>query len=326
MPHNNHTDSPINNDVNHATLYADAEIQCKSSAETARTYYLALACDWQDPFDPPVLEDQGGFCIVRDDLLEVGSKARFGSLLVQKAPRGKTLVYVAPRFGFAAISLAFLCRRYKRKLVLFMPACERVSEHQAVAIEMGATPKFARIAAMPNLNKIAKEWADKNNGYFIPLGLKHELVTACIVRTAVDMSVRWAQADGIETPTRAQVQVYDPVEVWTAISTGVLSRALQIAWPNSRFRAVAVARNIQLGERGHAQVFSSAYAFAQNTKQLPPFPSAPNYDAKVWHWMITEGAPGALMWNVAGSASPKFAATYGADSDRTWADTKNHIY
>ena len=54
-----------------------------------------------------------------------------------------------------------------------MPSSKRISHHQACCIEQGAEASFHRIAAMPNLNKIAKEWADqKANAFFVPLGLK----------------------------------------------------------------------------------------------------------------------------------------------------------
>ena len=77
---------------------------------------------------------------------------------------------------------------------------------------------------MPNLNKIAKEDSKIHGYYFIPLGLKHKLMTAGMVKVAS--------------------QIQEPDEVYVAISTGVLSRALQIAWPNAKFTSVAVARNL----------------------------------------------------------------------------------
>jgi len=92
-----------------------------------------------------------------------------------------------------------------------MPSSQTISHHQACCIEQGAEASFHRIAAMPNLNKIAKDWADsQEDAFFVPLGLKHELVTAGIVKAA----------SKIEAPD----------EVYVAISTGVLSRAMQIAW------------------------------------------------------------------------------------------------
>ena len=45
-------------------------------------------------------------------------------------------------------------------------------------------------------------------------------------------------------------QIQEPDEVYVAISTGVLSRALQIAWPNAKFTSVAVARNLKAVELG----------------------------------------------------------------------------
>lgn len=309
MSHDTHTTSDTN-----ADLLGLPELR-------ARRHYLDLAQDWVDPFPAPVLELHGGFCVVREDLLEVGSKARFGDLLVQRLPRSKPIVYVAPRFGFAAISLAFLARRHRRKLVLFMPSSARVSEHQAVAIEMGAEARFARIAAMPNLNKIARDWADANGGSFVPLGLRHPFVTAAIVKVADGIITRFMDEDQAPESNRL---VYNPVEVWSAMSTGVLSRGLQIAWPASRFRAVAVARNIHDGERGRALIHTCPQEFAQNATCPPPFPSASNYDAKVWEFMVHTGLKGALFWNVAGNIKPTSSSAYDVDSFREWGDDRDY--
>ena len=88
---------------------------------------------------------------------------------------------------------------------------------------------------MPNLNKIAKDWADQNpNAFFVPLGLKHKLVTAGMVKVASARlkNLKW---------------------FIVATSTGVLTRSLQIAWPNAEFVSVAVSRNMKAGELGRAE-------------------------------------------------------------------------
>jgi hypothetical protein len=59
---------------------------------------------------------------------------------------------------------------------------------------------------------------------------------------------------------------------------------------------VAVSRNIHDGEKGRANIVSHSRNFSQNSLILPPFPSARNYDAKVWEYT----KPGDLFWNVAG--------------------------
>jgi hypothetical protein len=193
--------------------------------------------------------------------------------------------------------------------VLFSPSQKEISDHQAICIERGAEMKFHRIAAMPNLNKIAADWARDNNAFFIPLGLRHELVTAAAVKVAYDL----AQNHG------------EPKEVWSAISTGVLQRALQIAWPNANFNAVAVARNIKDGELGRAKVWSHPKEFSQNVSSEfePPFPSALNYDAKAWEFMVKNGNPGAWFWNVGGDPKPEDSnIKQTIDAQRAWGEIR----
>jgi hypothetical protein len=133
------------------------------------------------------------------------------------------------------------------------------------------------------------------------------LVTAAAVKVAYDL----AEKHGY------------PEEVWSAISTGVLSRSLQIAWPDAKFNAVAVARNIQKGERGRATIWSHPKAFTQNVDKeyYPPFPSALNYDAKAWEFMVKNGTPGAWFWNVGGDPKPEDPMTKeNTHSERAWGE------
>lgn len=290
MAHNKHTELLFNQDLN--------------LMMPNRQAWLDLAGDWVDPFPAPELVDHNGFKVVREDMMGFGSKCRFGDILVQTCPKD-TLVYVQPRYGFAGISLAYLAKKYNKKLVLFSPSQKEISDHQAICIERGASMKFRRVAAMPNLNRIAKEWAENNNAFFIPLGLKHELVTAAAVKVAYDL----AEKHGY------------PEEAWSAISTGVLQRSLQIAWPDTKFNAVAVARNIQKGERGVATMWSHPKVFNQNVDKeyFPPFPSALNYDAKAWEFMMKHGKPGAWFWNVGGDPKPENEDTkVKTKSEREW--------
>jgi hypothetical protein len=161
-----------------------------------------------------------------------------------------------------------------------MPAAKEISLHQACCIEQGAEVYFKRIAAMPNLNKYAKEWAEENNAFFVPLGLKHELATAGVIHAAMTID--------------------PPDEVYVAISTGVLTRALQIAWPKAKFTCVAVARNLKEGELGRAEVISEPLPFTtpEKPENLPPFPCIGTYDAKVWKYIPKNTGRNILFWNV----------------------------
>lgn len=289
MSHNKHVIDGINKDVG-IFGYKDA-----------KDYYLSLAEGWI-PYNPdPIVIDHDGVRVVRDDLI-VGTKTRAADLLASKI-NNDTMVYSQPRVGLAGVSLLDVAKHHNKKVVLFMPASKRISLHQACCIERGAIPIFERIAAMPILNIKAKEWADKHNAFFIPLGLKHELATAAIVHAASKIS--------------------EPEEVYVAISTGVLSRALQIAWPNAKFTCVAVARNLKAGELGRASVISEPLEFMQEEPIQPPFPTVRTYDAKVWKYIPKNTGRNILMWNV--GAEPQLTNLSIYDTVKSYKDWDKNL-
>ena len=87
-----------------------------------------------------------------------------------------------------------------------------------------------------------------------------------------------------------------PAEVWSVAGSGVLTRALQRAWPQARFVAVVVGR--EGCDTGRARRIVHPLPFERPARVLPPFPSAMGYDAKAWEYLRAEAGPGALFWNV----------------------------
>lgn len=272
-----------------------------------RDQYLEMADGWSMPDELPPLTEHEGVRVVSEHLTPLGSKGRFGDLLVSRT-KEKTLVYVAPRVGMAGISLAQLARRYGKRLVLFCPAAKEPSNHQLRALESGAELRFVRIAAMPVLQGIAKKWAEENGGAFLPLGLKHELVTAAIVKTCYELAN----------------QVAPPKELWCAISTGVLARGLAIGFPKAKIHVVAVSRNLKEGEAGTSHIWSSPYRFQDDCKSGPPFSSIMSYDAKAWEMMkqVSKPLPGlkTWFWNVAGEEPKSKIDPKTVRSSLAWGD------
>jgi hypothetical protein len=290
MSHDTHVIDGINKD---ARMYPGC------TYEAARDYYLELAEGWK-PYNPePIVMIHDGVRVVRDDLI-VGTKTRAGDLLATRTNHS-TLVYCQPRTGLAGVSLLDVAKHHDKKIILFMPAAKEISLHQACCIEQGAEVHFKRIAAMPNLNKYAKEWAEENGAFFVPLGLKHELATAGIIHAAMTID--------------------PPDEVYVAISTGVLTRALQIAWPKAKFTCVAVARNLKDGELGRAEVISEPLPFTtpEKPENLPPFPCIGTYDAKVWKYIPKNTSKNVLFWNVGAEPVLTNQSIYNTvDSYRDW--------
>ena len=300
MSHNEHVIDGVNKDV-----------PFFMTIQAAKEYYLSLTQGWKPVYPDPVVTVHDGVRVVRDDLI-IGTKARGGDLLMSRIVEDH-LVYCQPRMGLAGVSMLDAAKHHNKKITLFMPAARTISQNQACCIERGAQVFFERIAAMPVLNKIAADWAKENKAFYIPAGLKHELVTAAIIYTAS--------------------LIDPPDEVYVAISTGVLSRALQIAWPKAKFHCVAVTRNLKAGELGRAQVTSEPLPFIQSEREqnLPPFPSVTTYDAKVWKYIPKNTGRNILFWNVGTEPVLQDQSLYGRiDSWKEWkkdeSPSSNPIY
>lgn len=278
------------------------------------SYYLSLAEGWTDEATKPDIREFNGFTLWDDSSTGIGTKGRWGDLLFSKIETDE-VVYVQPRVGWAGISLAALAKKYDKKLTLFMPASKRISDHQLVCIERGANPIFRRIAAMPVLNKYAKDHAALIGATFIPFGLDHELVVAGGVKSTLQ---QW----GTRKP---------PTDIVSVISTGVLSRSLQIAFPNANVHGVAVARNMHKGEIGRANVISYHKPFLQNATRadelMHEVNSAPNYDMKGIEYLLdgvlnVQKSEDVLLWNVAGDIKPERLLHESIESFREWGEVR----
>lgn len=251
--------------------------------------------DWNDPNPLPVLEEHQGFTIVRDDLLEYGSKIRFVDYMIGHDPQYKNIKEwcfgSCPATGYAQISLPIVCHRYNKEAHLFMAKRDPSKYHpyQIRGIELGA--KYHWIPdGMLNVTKArAKEYADLSpERKVLPLGLEHVTVLASIIKVARSLPIK-------------------PAVVWSVGSSGTLNRGLQLAWPDAEVHVVQVGHTMSQREIGRARHHISPYKFDKGVKKedTPPFPSAPTYDAKCWSIMKEwhkgydyYGKP-ILLWNVA---------------------------
>ena len=267
-------------------------------------YYLDLTKDYKHDFTFTI-KDIEGFKVVDDGEFKFGTKAKMADFFISKIEE-QALVYVCPRTGYAPFSLCYLAKKYNKKLYLIMPASKEASEHQRTAIEYGGIPIFLRIPAMPTANIWAKQFAEKIGAKYLPFGLKHEMVVAGGVRVFYD-----------------NFKDTDIKTMWSVMSTGVLSRSLQIALPNTEFHAVAVARNIQDGELGRAKFYTHSKPFLKDAKIIPPFDCIRTYDAKGWELLKEHGKPGDWFWNVAANMPRPNIKTKDVDSDRIWGDHRD---
>lgn len=224
------------------------------------------------------------FHIVRDDMLEGGSKTRFLPFLIRGA---KEVVFGGPFCGGAPLALSVLGRNEGIKVTLFYAERAELHPRQRRAQANGAELRFVSPGYMTNVQAKARAYAAQVGALFLPLGFD--------VPAAEDPFVE--VMDGV----RRELGGVD--QVWCAAGSGMLARCLSRAFRDAEIHAVAVG----LASRHEAQEFGPnvtmhpcPIAFEQETKAIAPFPSCPNYDRKAWAQCVRDARGRALFWNVLG--------------------------
>lgn len=238
---------------------------------------------WEDPNPPPVVEEYNGFHVVRDDKLGYGSKARFIDYLV-KTEGDEWVFGGANKVGWGPISLTHVCNKYGKKATFFMAKRSVPTWHQQQVLDMGGTIHWVDNGMLTVTKARARKYYERDtvSRRVLPLGLEHPTVLASIVKVARNLPIK-------------------PTEIWTVASSGTLNRGLQLAFPNVPAYAVEVGHKMNDYEKGRAITMRSSYAYDQKVEEsrMPPYPSEPYYDAKIWDFVVSNGKKGALIWNVA---------------------------
>ena len=217
--------------------------------------------------------------VVRDDLLEGGSKTRFLPFLVKGADE---VVFGGPFCGGAPLALSVIGRKQGFRVTLYYAKRAALHARQIAARANGAKLIFVDPGYMSNVQAKARAYAEAAGALFLPLGFD--------LPAAEDPFVEaMHEVDG----------GFD--EVWCAAGSGMLARCLARAFPEAAVHAVTVG----LASRHSAQEFgpnvilhACPLAFEQETKASAPFPSCPNYDRKAWEQCQREAKGKALFWNV----------------------------
>ncbi len=228
----------------------------------------------------PIIEEFDGIQVVRDDLLNGGTKRRAFNYYVASLPEVKEFVYASPRQGYAQLSLAYSCRDLNRKCTVTVPKGKRywlTDEAERLGCKIIEVP----MGYLTNLQHKARVYCEKNGAHLIPFGGDHPIIVEAMCSEANRLDI-------------------NPTEVWTVISSGVLSRGLQRCWPDAKIYGVKIGHNTTEREMGRAECYRSKYKFQQECKkdERPPFPSSLTYDSKAWTFIKEHATKGALFWNV----------------------------
>ena len=240
--------------------------------------YDDIECDVKLPI--PIVEEFDGIRVVRDDLLDGGTKRRAFTMYVASRPDVKEFVYASPRQGYAQLSLAYACHDLGRKCTVTVPKGEK-TWLTIEAEKLGCNIIQVPMGYLSNIQHKARVYCEETESHLIPFGGDHPIIIEAMTRAALSLDIQ-------------------PKEVWTVMSSGVLSRGLQNAWPDAKVYGVQIGHNPTEEEMGRAETFRSKYTFQQECKkdERPPFPSSLTYDSKAWTFIKEKATEGALFWNV----------------------------
>lgn len=236
-------------------------------------------------FAAPIIESHDGVMVVRDDLFQGGTKARFlGQLFTADVDE---LVYASPAEGGAQTALATVAALLGKRATIFVASRSVPHDRNRMAKRLGAKVLLVKPGYLTVVQAKARAYCAATGAQLVPFG--------------VDLP------EAIETVAAAARMIGPtPDEVWCAAGSGVLCRGLAKAWPLARLNAVQIGRKIEPADVAGAVIHVHPLAFGAVCKSQPPFPSDPHYDAKAWEICKAKRARKGrvLFWNVEGPARP----------------------
>lgn len=226
-------------------------------------------------FPKPVIQAHHGIDVVRDDLIQGGTKARFLHYLFDAHD---TIVYATPAEGGAQVALAECAKLKGKQAVLFV--AERKTPHFRTiqAAKAGAIVYQVPHGYLSNVQSKARRYCQDKGAFYLEFGADMPLALEKIAQTARSIGREYQQ-------------------VWCAAGSGVLARGLGIAFPHAAIHAVQIGRPPHLP--ANAVLHVHPLEFSQR-KANPDFPSCPHYDAKAWDVCRKEHQGQTLFWNVLG--------------------------
>jgi hypothetical protein len=233
---------------------------------------------------PPLIERHGAIDVVRDDLLEGGSKLRFLPFLTAGAGE---LVYGGPFCGGAALALSVIGREAGQRVSLFYARRSGLHPRQRAALRNGAGLYQITPGYLTNVQAKARAYAAAVGALMLPLGFDRPEAEAPLGAALAAVRRRVGQ----------------PAQVWVAAGSGMLARCLGRAFPESEICAVAVGLKSRHGAQPfgpNVRVIDHPLDFAREAPRAAPFPACPNYDAKAWEMCARHAHGPALFWNVMG--------------------------
>ena len=228
----------------------------------------------------PIVERHGSILVVRDDIHPGGTKARY---LARLFDQHEEVVYASPAEGGAQTALAHCAREAGKRATIFVAKRAVPHPRALLAKRLGAKVLQVSPGYLSVVQARARAYAAARGAFLAPFGVDVPEALEAIAGAARSLEIA-------------------PPEVWCAAGSGVLARALAMAWPGATRHVVQVGRALAVADVAGAAIHAYPKPFGWAHPAHGPFPADRHYDAKAWEVCRRKAGPGALFWCVTGPA------------------------
>ena len=137
----------------------------------------------------PRVEEIEGFSVVRDDLLEGGTKTRIIGEYLKQHPNINEWVYPSPRQGYAQLAISIVCKSFGLKSTIFVPKGKKSWITERVEY-YGGKVIMVPMGYLSHLNKVSTDYSNENQDReLIPFGCDDEIMVKGIEKVAKSLQI-----------------------------------------------------------------------------------------------------------------------------------------
>tara|TARA_R110001592_G_scaffold96157_5_gene276351 strand:- start:20 stop:715 length:696 start_codon:yes stop_codon:yes gene_type:complete len=218
--------------------------------------------------------------ILRDDLIEGGSKMRFIHKLLE--PNKKGYIYCSMGYGAFQVALSVWCKQNNKKCVIFTPDKKLLDKNTLKLYENGADVKLIKYGYTSVLNKRAKDFNINNDYQILHFGANCEIA----IHSISDIMKQIIEKLG-----------YEPKNIYCAVGSGTLLSGILKGTKKSIIHGVIIGKKFNI-EHERIKLYKYPKPFSYESKLNIPFNSNKNYDRKVLEIALKHNIPKSFFWNV----------------------------
>ncbi|MCW3463925.1 hypothetical protein [Chitinophaga nivalis] len=246
----------------------------------------------------PLAMPQGVVQVVRDDMLIGGTKQRalYHYLTTTAAAGYNEIVYASPPPASEQVALAYMCQQRKVACTLFCWQMDkRYHPFSLQAESFGAT--IYPCDSLEQAEIAARVYTEHTpDSIKLPLGFNVPAYIDCL-KAEIATSWQHVIAD----------LGYEPARVWLPAGSAVLSNVFRevvsedtlLNCVNVRLLPEEEERIRAVASRAGVHLFRARESFLEPCIDIPPIPSNPHYDAKLWYFIHQYGQHQDVWWNAA---------------------------